>query len=159
MIWLRWLPIIALILALGVQTKRVEWAKAETVEIQNAWAVDRANAQSAALKATNEYRAKEAEYQSRITGAQDEYNRLQAEHAKTIVAHRAALADAGKLRNEIAEFARSGPASGDTVAAASERAATLGLLLAEALRVSAEGAIDAESNGDALRAVLDAWPR
>lgn len=144
----------------GVQTKRLGWAKAETQEVRNAWTLEKAQLTATALDAATKYRAHEAELTAKVKGAQDEYNALQGKHARAIVAERAALAESGKLRGEIAAYASGGgTAPGDTCTPERDRAIALGQLLAEALRVSAEGAAEAEANGDAVRALLSSWPR
>jgi len=50
---------LALTVALGVQTKRVEWAKEETTKVENAWAAAREAATAAVLKAETEARTEE----------------------------------------------------------------------------------------------------
>ena len=113
----------------------------------------------AAFVATETNRKRTDELAARARTAEDAYAALQTEHVRSIVAQRRVLADNGRLRDEIDAFARGRGVSDDSAAAASERAATLGLLLAEALRADAESANDAERNADAVRAVLDAWPQ
>lgn len=147
------------LLAVGVQTHRVKIAKSETVQVQTAWQADRAHAQAEALRVTTEYRAKEAADAARLKGVQDGYDALQTVHASALAGQRAVLADNGRLRNAVAAYAAGGgSAAPDTAAAASERAARLGELLAAALQADAEHAAAAESNGDAVRALLAAWP-
>ena len=151
---------VALVLALGVQTKRVAWAKAETQQLKDAWTLDRAQRTQVALDAATQYRNAEAAYQAEVKGAQDAYATLQSRHARAIVASRDALAESGRLRGELAAYAAgSGGAPGDTCAPDRDRAAALAGLLAEALRADAESAASAENNGDALRTVLMAWPK
>lgn len=113
-----------------------------------------------ALAESEKVRAKEAGFLQAIEAQRIIYDALQKKNATALAGQRAALADAGQLRDDIAAFAANrGGTTEDTAAAASHRAAALGLLLAEALRTGAESAAAAESNGDALRAVLEAWPR
>ena len=113
-----------------------------------------------ALAESEKVRAQEAGYLKAIEAQRIVYDVLQKKHAAALAGQRDALADAGELRGAIAAFAaNSGGAGEDTAAAASQRAAALGLLLAEALRTGAESAAAAESSGDAVRAVLEAWPR
>jgi len=113
-----------------------------------------------ALAESEKVRAQEAGYLKAIEAQRIVYDVLQKKHAAALAGQRDALADAGELRGAIAAFAaNSGDTATDTAAAASQRAATLGLLLAEALRVGAESAAGAESSGDAVRALLDSWPR
>jgi hypothetical protein len=147
---------VSLMLWGSVQTYRVRIAKAETVEVRNAMAVERANATAAALKAQTEYRALEAQMQAIKEQAQHEYDAAQTRNATALAAARAG---ADKLRNQLAAYAAgSGEASSDSVAACGQRAAALGQLLAEALRLDAERAADAEDSADAVRALLAAWP-
>lgn len=144
----------------GVQTTRLGWAQAEIQEVKDAWTLDKANRTNAALVATSQFRAKELQLQAKVEESQHAYNELQAKHAQAIVAERAALAESGKLRGEIAAYASGGStAPGDPCTSERDRAIALGQLLAEALRVSAEGANDAETNADAVRTLLKGWPQ
>lgn len=119
----------------------------------------RADYTARAASASADYRNREAALQARADTAEDRYAQLQPEHARLLVAQRNLLAERGELRNAIASYAIGGSgAATDTAAAASQRAAALGQLLAEALRADAESAADAESSGDAVRALLAAWP-
>lgn len=147
-------------LAIGVQTKRMDWAKAETQEVRDAWTLEKANQTRTALDAATKYRAHEAELTAKVRSAQDEYTALQTQHARAIVASRAALAESGRLRGEIAAYAAGsrGPTD-DTCTPERDRAIALGQLLAEALRADAESANDAETNADAVRALLASWPK
>ncbi len=112
-----------------------------------------------ALAQSEKHRATEAGYLQAIEAQRIIYDVLQKKNVAALAGQRAALADAGKLRDDIAAFAaNSGGPAEDTAAAASQRAAALGLLLAEALRTGAESAAAAESSGDAVRAILEAWP-
>ena len=147
---------LSLLLALGVQTKRLDWAKSETQEVRNAWAAASARATSEALALSEKYRATTQQLQAKVDDAERSYATLQAVHARELVRARA---DVVSLRDKLAVYARSSDPASDTQAAASERAAVLGGLLAEALRADAESAADAEANADAVRTVLDAWPR
>lgn len=135
--------------------------RAKLAEANATFADYRREQARAAFVASESNRKREGELRAQVETAQHAYADLQAEHARAIVAQRRLLADNGKLRNDIDAYARaSGSAPGtDTVAAASERAAALGVLLAEALRADAESANAAEENADAVRTILDAWPR
>ena len=114
----------------------------------------------AALEESEKNRATEAGYLQAIEAQRIIYDALQKKNAAALAGQRVALADAGKLRDQIAAFAANrGSSTEDTAASASARAATLGLLLAEALRTSAESTGGAESSGDAVRTLLDSWPR
>jgi len=113
-----------------------------------------------ALEESEKNRAKEAGYLKAIEAQRIIYEVLQKKNAAALAGQRIALADAGELRDQIAAFAANrGSSTEDTAASASARAATLGVLLAEALRTSAESAAGAESSGDAVRTLLDSWPR
>ena len=130
-----------------------------SAEVQGRWDAERVRLYAVAASAAADYRNRERELQARVETAEDRYARLQTEHARALVAQRDLLADRGRLRDEIAAYAAgSGRTAPDTVAAASERAATLGVLLAEALRADAESAAAAEGHADAVRALLNAWP-
>ena len=119
----------------------------------------RADYETKAASAAEDYRQREAALQARATTAEKSYAALQPEHARLLVAQRSLLAERGQLRDAIAAYdAGSGGTAPDTAAAASERAAALGGLPAEALRADAESAAAAEGNADAVRAVLAAWP-
>lgn len=124
----------------------------------------------AAFVASEGYRKKEAADRQRVEDSENAYRTAQAEWAKRLAREvsqsRAAIADNDGLRADLASFARGRDPASDTVAAAGERAAALGLVLAEALRledetllVAAEATGGAESNGDAVRTLLSAWPR
>ncbi len=148
---------VSLMLWGSVQTYRVRIAKAETVEVQNLRTLEKAQATATALKAQTEYRALEAQMQALKEQAQHEYNAAQTRNATALAAARAG---ADRLRNQLAAYASgAGEASGDSLAASNQRAATLGRLLAEALQAGAERAADAEDSADAVRALLAAWPR
>jgi hypothetical protein len=67
-------------------------------------------------------------------------------------------ADADRLRGDLAAFAGAGGAADDSLAACRDRAAALGLLVADGLRVQERIAEGAEACGSDLRAVLAAWP-
>lgn len=146
----------ALLLALGVQTHRVKIAKAETAQVKVAWAAQREQATAAAMKAQTEYRAIEAQMQAQSEKSYRDYQAAQSRNESALAAARDGT---DKLRSQLAAYASgSGQAAPDSIAAASERAARLGELLASALRADAEHASAAESNGDAVRALLAAWP-
>ena len=90
-----------LLLALGVQTKRVTWAKADVQECKNAAALGRANATAAALQ--------QSEMNAAITASRiNEQKRIADEAERKLAQARAdaAIADAaaGKLRDRIAAY-------------------------------------------------------
>lgn len=120
-----------------------------------------ANANAAAAIASENYRRSEAEWQDKIAKAQTNYTERQSQHETELASVRAAAAaDVGKLRRALAaRVAASGPASADPAASASDCAGTAGPLLEAGLRVQAELAAGAEREADAVRTLLEAWPR
>lgn len=88
-----------LLIAYGVQTKRLAWAQTEIVQVRNAWAADRSRADAEALRVATEYRAEE---QRRAAAHQE----IVDDTERKLVAARAdaAIADAaaGKLRGRVA---------------------------------------------------------
>jgi hypothetical protein len=145
-------------------------AKAETKKVNDDWTLDKARRTQVALDAEIQQRNKEQGWQAQIKGAQDELDHLKADNAKKLAAFAARashdLADNTRLRADLAAFAAGGGSgSQDTAASASQRAAALALLLADALRLEdatllagAKSTSAAEGNGDAVRALLKAWP-
>lgn len=151
--------IVALALWGGVQTHRLTAAQAKTVKVQTAWDLDKAQRTQVALAAEIKARAKEQAEAAKLKEVQDAYTTLQTSHASALAAQRTALAVNGRLRTALAAFAAgSGQVGPDSIAASNQRAAALGELLARALRSDAEHATAAETNGDAVRALLAAWP-
>lgn len=145
--------------ALGVQTIRLDGSERDIAEVKAAWSADTARRTQDALAADEKARVKEAADAAKLREVEDAYTALQTTHADALAAQRTALADNGRLRNAIAAYAAgSGASSPDSAAAASDRAARLGGLLAAALQADAEHASAAESNGDGVRTLLDAWP-
>ena len=140
----------------GVMQWQRDAARREVQAEKDARAIDKAAATTAALVATNRYRALSDQLQQVKDEAQHAYDAAQTRNAAALAA---ASAGNDRLRSQLAAYAAGGGgAADDTVAAASERAATLGGLLAAALQSDAQHAADAESNGDAVRALLKAWP-
>ena len=145
----------ALLVALGVQTLRLNHASGKFTELQNLVTVERAKTTAAALEATTQNRALEQQMQAQSQKAERAYHAAQSRNDSILAAARA---DVGKLRNDLATFARGGGPAVDTAPAASGRAEALGELLGRALQADAEHASAAESNADAVRSLLDAWP-
>ena len=155
----------------GAEHWRANHNAAETQECVNANALDRANQTAVALDAATKYLAHSQALQTQVKEANDELSSLRKAHAARLVRAVAAasrdLADNARMRDELAVFAAGGGAAGgDTAASASARAAALGLLLAEALRLDdetllagAEAAGAAEAQGDNVRALLKTWPQ
>jgi dienelactone hydrolase len=113
-----------------------------------------------ALAESEKNRATEAALRGAVERQRIIYDALQQKHTVALAGQRAALADAGKLRDDIAAYASGGGGTPDNPGpSASARAAALGVLLADALRTGAESAAGAETSGDAVRALLAAWPR
>jgi hypothetical protein len=115
----------------------------------------RAAAEKTAREASDKYRATEAHYikqleESRNARLHDEMvnNRAIAQFT----------AERSRLLSFIRAYAGGGNPADDTLAAARDRADTLGSLLAEALRVQEELAGDAERESADARSLLAAWP-
>jgi len=157
-----------------VAVKGIGYAECEAILVPQITALKNAAkvAEELRAQADKEYRAKEIGWIAALKEQQDVYDRQNAANAKALAKSLAAtnrsLADNERLRVDIAAFAANGgrPPGDDTVASASARAAALGLLLAEALRLddetllaSAESSDAAERNGSAVRALLGAWPK
>jgi hypothetical protein len=133
----RWIAIGAvmalLVLSWGVQTKRLAWANAETIEVTRAWAADRAQATAAALAQASAYRAEEARRIAAHQEIVDEADR------KTLAARAdAAIADAaaGRLQQRIATLVAQARASAGNPGATPPGATTddPGVLLADVFR-------------------------
>ena len=156
---------VAVVVAVGAVTMQVHRYgsgryTAGQAEVQGRWTAADLVASQVAITTAAEYRQREAEQAARTTTAEDKYAALQPIHARLLVAQRSLLAERGELRGAIEAYAAgSGRAAPDTAAAASERAAALGLLLSEALLADAESSTAADSSADAVRALLEAWPR
>ena len=104
----------ALLLTIGVQTGRLHHAQTVIVEVQNAWALDRAQATAAALSQTEAYRAEETRRAAAHQEIVDEADR------KTVAARAdAVIADAaaGKLRERVAALVREARAATSNPAA------------------------------------------
>ena len=153
-----------------VQTVRLDRERAARAVDQQATKLAAAEATAAALAASEANAAKSSAWSHQLKESQDAYNAAQAQLKNVVAAYAdraaASLADNARLRDNIATYARGGGATADTASAASERAAALGVLLAEALRLDdeallagAESAGAAEANGNAVRTLLAAWPR
>ena len=168
--WLAVAALTALFGAIGVQTLRLDHAKSALIAERGARATEHAQAEALALKTSETYRAREALLQSKVEDSQHAYDALQVSNAHRLAAalaqSRTAAADNDRLRGQLAAYAGGGGTDQDTVAAASHRAAALGELLAAALKLEdetlsagAESTNAAESNADAVRTLLAAWPK
>lgn len=168
-----WLLLAAFIVPISscqMQTVRLDRERAARVAEQTATRLAAAQETAAALAVSEANAAKSSAWSHQLKESQDAYNAVQTQLKNVVAAYAdraaASLADNGRLRDNIATYARGSGTAADTAAAASERAAALGVLLAEALRLDdqallagAESAGAAESNGNAVRALLAAWPR
>lgn len=146
---------VALLLALGAQTLRLASVKTDLANEQRARAQDRADAETAARIASENYRREEAAAAARVETAEGKYDALQQNHTATLAAHRAVD---NQLRNQLAAYASGSGATSNTCTAERERAQSLGVLLADGVRLQEELARDAEAANDAVRALLEAWP-
>jgi len=120
---------------------------------QRAWDLATAAQVKAQLEASEQARATETALQAKVKEAQDA-RQLDKVRNDRIAAGLRASAD--KLRNEIAGFA--GGASGDSVEACNQRAATLGTVLDSVLSDYRACTVSAETTAADLRAVVSAWP-
>jgi hypothetical protein len=150
--------------AASITSGLVYYAKGKTTgraEVQAVLDKAVANANAAAAIASENYRRSEAEWQDKLAKAQTSYFERQAQHDSEIASVRAAAAaDVGKLRRALAaRNSASSPTAETAATASSDCASTAGGLLEEGLRVQAELAGDAERNADAVRTLLEAWPR
>lgn len=152
------LGVVVLVLAalLGIQTVRLAGAQAEVDKVRAQWSAQRAEQESTARAAGENFRRREQELQDQL---------VEANHALQVEKDRGAAAAAGqraadeRVRNVIATYAADGgqpPAP--ACVAERERATALGSLLGESLRVQEELAGAAESTASDLRAML-AWGR
>ena len=161
----------ALVLSIGVQTKRVTWAKAETQQLKDAWTLDRAQRTQIALDAATKYRQAETAYRANLDEANHALSAEKGQNTATRLAlDRAnrALADSdNRLRDALTSYAAgSGLTPSAATASASQRAIDLGRLLSEAIRLDDEAvqletelAEAAESASADVRALLKAWPK
>jgi Tfp pilus assembly protein FimV len=139
----------------GVQTVRLSGAKADTEKVRAQFAEHKATAEKTAREASDRYRQLERNYHERREEIQHE--RAKEQQAQQVAMDRL-RADRNRLRNDIADYARGRGAAEDSVAACHRRAATLGELLEESLRVQEELAGAAESHSADVRALLK-WAR
>ena len=130
----------------GVQSWRLDAAHDELAAM-------RAAQVAAALAYSENARQIEAQHAERITDAQ---RTREQEQARSRRAADLLRTERDGLRNAIASYA-AGPAD-DTASACSARAASLGALLDDAMRVAAACAAGAEQHATDVRALRDAWP-
>ena len=142
--------------AYGLQHHKIVTLTATIAAERTQRANERAVVASAALAESTAYRALETQLEAVKEKAQHDYQAATTRNARLLGAARA---DSVRLRDQLAAYAaNSGGAAPDSLTAASERAAILGRLLAAALQADADSTADAEANGNAVRALLAAWP-
>ena len=128
-------------------------------EVQAVFDQAKAEANKAALEASEAYRRLEQEAAAKLKGAQDALAKERTNASRIAADLRTERERAAGLRDQIAGFAAgSGPAEQDTAAAARDRASTLGRLLDESLQLQEELAGDAEALAGSVRAMRAAWP-
>lgn len=116
-----------------------------------------ANAAEAARDASDRYRTLEESMRLRVQGADRELDKERAKNRATLAAARS---DADIMRQQLASYASGGGQAPEPACAADrERAATLGQLLADSVRVQEELAGAAEDHAASVRALLKAWPQ
>ena len=142
---------LAVLLALSVASSGWLWWRMDAA--QDELAAVRAAAVSAALAYSENARQIEAQHVERIANAQ---RTREQENARSRRAADLLRTERDGLRDTIAVYA-AGPAD-DTGPACSQRAATLGALLDDALRVAAACAAGAEQHASDVRALRDGWP-
>jgi len=128
-------------------------AQIKTLETEHAQAVS--DSEKLATAASETYRREEQRLNSKVKDAENVLSQTTASNARIADGLRS---DNGRLRKSVADFAAGSSPASDTVAAARDRAQSIGLLLDAALQTSEESAGDGESCESGLRAVLSAWP-
>ena len=131
--------------------------KTETVELKLEMETAERQAAQVLAKTLGELRAREEENQRMKDQADAKLRKEQATSAARLAAERAA----NSMRiKQLSDFAAGGrTADADSIAACRERAASLGGVLGEALRASAECAGSAEDLAGGVRALREAWPK
>lgn len=140
----------------GVQTLRLYSTKAALSDEKAARQKERADAEETARHASENYRRQEAELRGAVLGAQ---NDLDTERAKNQAALASARTDADGLRKQLSTFARGSQTADNTCAPERERAATLGVLLADSLQAHAVCTGAVENHASEVRSLLNAWPK
>lgn len=148
---------LALLGAVGVQSYQIKSLKLEAAVTARNHAQQRADQESTARIASENFRRTEADLRARVDFAQGKYDALQQSHTATLAAHRASDS---QLRNQLAAYAAGSREPTDhSCAPERERAEALGLLLADGVRLQDQLAADAEAASDAVRALIAAWPK
>jgi len=106
--------------------------------------------------ASENFRRTEADLRARVDTAEGKYAALQTQHVAALAAARR---DSDRLRDQLANYAGSSLPADAACAADREHARTLGQLLSESVQLQEALAGDAEVNADAVRALLEAWPK
>lgn len=128
-------------------------------EIQHVLDKAVAEADAAALLASEKYRALDIQRQADKIAAEIENRAQKVKNDKAITSIRAAADnDVRQLRAAFTNIAASGGGTENSSASGSGCAATAGRLLGETLQVAGELAGDAERAASAYRAMLDSWP-
>lgn len=137
--WVYWIAIAALTAAVGAQQLRVANAQTELAEEQRARAEETSGRMQVALAYTGELRLRESQHAAETQQKAEAYE-SQIAAAKTAGA--ADRADAKRVRGQLAAFTTGGRRSGETDAAACQRAQDrlprVGALLAEGIGLEAE---------------------
>lgn len=145
----------ASLVGVGVQTVRLARAQAALARAEAGHAQAVAAAELAARRQAEAYRFLEGE----LVRERERIDRERTQERRAQEARAAALrADRDGLRGDIADYAAGRAAAEDSLAACRERAATLGQLVEQGLRVQDELAAGAESAGADVRALLG-WAR
>lgn len=142
---------LAAALALSVAGHAVQWWRLDSA--QDEIAAVQAGMVQAALIYAESARQIEQQHQQRISDAQQA---RETEQARSRRAADRLRTERDGLRDQIAAYA-TGPGD-DTAAACGERAATLGVLLDDALRTAAACAAGAEQHATDVRTLRGAWP-
>ena len=147
--------ILALFAAAGTQTWRLHSEKTAHAETKADYAMRLAAAEKTARDASEKNRQLEGELNAKAKENQDALNTAKRNLDKVRADLDNQHAVNGRLSNAISRYASGGgQPSAPACTAERERAETIGGLLEEALRSSAEGAIDAEGLAVDVRALL-----
>ncbi len=118
------------------------------------------NLKEAQAAADAKQKEHEDELQERVTAAREQERAVAAQNERRLRAAVAAeRADAASLREQLADrLGRAAEASPDPAASRDDAAASVGDVLAEALRVQGELATAAEGHAAEVRSLLESWP-
>lgn len=132
--------------------------KAKRQAVTMEFAQYRAAANEAAAQASEAYRRLEQFLSAKVKEAEHALSVERKASARVAADLKRTRDERDGLRDQIGGYAAGGSAP-DSVAAARERAATLGRLLGESLQLQEELAGDAEALAADLRAMQAAWPQ